>query len=81
MIGSHCFESGGGRHLGIGKGALGKYQAEDVNTPLREINAAESLMEDETVRAICLSKRGDYSATTCIYMAKSIIKTFTQGQI
>lgn len=50
--------------MGIGKGALGNYQAEDVHTPLREINAAESLMEDETVRAICLSKRGDYSATT-----------------
>lgn len=57
--------------MGIGKGAL-----EDVNTPLQEINAAESLMEDETVRAICLSKRGDYSATTSHLHGKEHHKDF-----
>lgn len=76
MIGSHYFESGGEIHVGIGKGALGKYPEEDIHTPLREINAAESLMEDETVGAICLSKRGDYSATTSYLHGKEHHKDF-----
>lgn len=50
--------------MGMGKGALGKYQEEDIHTPLPETYDAECLMEDEIVRSTCLSKRGDYSAST-----------------
>lgn len=46
MIGSHCFESVGGICMGMGKGALGKYQEEDIPTPLQETYAAGSLVED-----------------------------------
>lgn len=32
--------------MGMGKGALGKYQEEDILTPLPETYAAGSLVED-----------------------------------
>lgn len=46
MIGSHYFESVGGICMGMGKSALGKYQEEDILTPLQETYAAGSFVED-----------------------------------
>lgn len=46
MTGSHYLESVGGIYVGMGKGALGKYQEEDIHTPLQETCAAGSLVED-----------------------------------
>lgn len=62
--------------MGMGKGALGKYQEEDIHTPLPETYAAECLMEDEIVRYTCLSKRGDYSASTLYSHNKDHHKAF-----
>lgn len=64
MIGNHYFESAGGAYVGLEKGALGRYQEKDIHTPFQKRDASGSLMEDGTVRPTCLSKKGDYSATT-----------------
>lgn len=64
MIGNYYFKGAGGMYVGMKKGAFGQYQEKDIHTPLQDRYAPGSLMEDGTVRPTCLSKKGDYPATT-----------------